>query len=322
MGTDSLVIAPAGTLSKELTALVERTRETLHDAVPANTRRAYEGDLRRFAAWCTNAGLPAIPAAPSTLALYLRALADGGASVATIERALAAISSSHVQSGHPSPWGNSVVADMRAALRRELGTRPTKKKAADDDVLRRLLAVVSDDLLGLRDRAMLTVGWAGAFRRSELVALDVEDITDAPKGLIILIRSSKTDQERRGEEIPLFFSNQEAHCPVRTLRTWLRTASIVDGAVFRGLGRRSVLGSRLTPATVAERVQHWAKLAKLDPRDFAGHSLRSGFVTTAARRGKDLDSIMRTTRHKSERVARGYIEHETIHERGAGEGLL
>ena len=190
MGTDSLVIAPAGTLSKELTALVERTRETLHDAVPANTRRAYEGDLRRFAAWCTNAGLPAIPAAPSTLALYLRALADGGASVATIERALAAISSSHVRSGHPSPWGNSVVADMRAALRRELGTRPTKKKAADDDVLRRLLAVVSDDLLGLRDRAMLTVGWAGAFRRSELVALDVEDITDAPKGLISLIRSS------------------------------------------------------------------------------------------------------------------------------------
>ncbi len=161
-----------------------------------------------------------------------------------------------------------------------------------------------------------------ALRRCELVALNVADVTRAPKGLVVLVRASKTDQEARGEEVPVFFSNTAGHCPVRSLDAWLATAGIVDGPIFRQLGRRQQLGERLSAEAVLDRVRHWAKMAGLPQEDFGAHSLRSGFITTAARRGKDLDSIMRTSRHRSERTARGYIQRETLHERGAGEGLL
>ncbi len=319
MESDTLAVVSG---AADLAPLVERTRQSLHDAVPPNTRRAYEGDLRRFASWCTGVGLAAMPASPETIVLYLRHLADAPHRVSTIERALAAICTAHVRAGLPSPWQHPLIDDMRTALRRELGVRPTKKVAADDEVLRRLLAVLPDSLLGLRDRALLTLGWAAALRRSELVAIDVEDVRRAPKGLVLLIPESKTDQERRGEEVPVFFSNNAEHCPVRSLDAWLATAGIAQGAIFRAVGRVERLGPRLSAAAVADRVQHWAKRAGFDWREYAGHSLRSGFVTTAARRGKDLDSIMVTTRHRSTETLRGYIQRETLFERGAGEGLL
>jgi integrase len=274
------------------------------------------------AEWCTSAGLPAMPAAPGTIAVYMRVRADAGRLASTIERDLAAICTAHVHAGHPSPWGQPIVAGMLDALRRELGTRPNKKKAADDEILRRMVAVLPADLLGLRDRALLTLGWCGAFRRSEVVVVDVEDRTPAPKGLVVLVRGSKTDQTREGEEVPIFFSNSVETCPVRSLDAWLAAAGITEGAIFRRLGRQQKLGARLAPSAVWDRVRHWAAAAGLTKEDFGAHSLRSGFMTTAARRGKDLDSIMRTSRHKSERVARGYIERATVHERGAGEGLL
>jgi site-specific recombinase XerD len=174
-----------------LAGLVERAQKTLADAVPANTRRAYEGDLKRFAAWCTSMGLAAMPAAPGTIVVYMRHLADTGHVFSTIVRALAATCTAHTRAGHPSPWTHSAVADMRAALSRELGVRPRKKRAADDEVLRRMLAVVpATGLLGLRDRALLLLGWCGAFRRSELVALDVSAVTPAPKGRVVLVSAA------------------------------------------------------------------------------------------------------------------------------------
>jgi site-specific recombinase XerD len=315
-------IAPTNT-GAALASLVQRAAKTIEDAVPENTRRAYTGDLQRFAKWCTSSGLAAMPTAPGTIAIYMRHLADTGHKVSTIVRAVGAIANAHTRAGHTSPWAHPLVADMRAALSRELGVRPMKKRAADDEVLRRMLAVVpAVGLLGLRDRALLTLGWCGAFRRSELVALDVTDVTRVPKGATVLLRASKTDQERAGEEIPVFFSNAAECCPLRSVDAWLASAGIVEGAIFRRLGRRQELGERLSPAAVVDRVKHYAKVAGLKPEDFGAHSLRSGFMTTAARRGKDLDSIMRTSRHRSERVARGYIQRETLHERGAGEGLL
>ena len=316
------IVAPDGSA---LADLVARAAKTLDDAVPVNTKRAYEGDLRRFAAWCTSAGLPAMPAAPATIAIYMRHLADTGHKVSTIVRAVGAIANAHTRAGRPSPWTHSLVADMRVALGRKLGVRPAKKCAAGDEVLRRMLAALpSAGLLALRDRALLTIGWCGAFRRSELVALDVADVSRAPKGLVVLVGRSKTDQEGAGEEIPIFFSNAAECCPVRSVDAWLVAAGISEGAIFRRLGRRQELGERLSPAAVLDRVKHYAKLAGLPFADFgfSAHSLRSGFITTAARRGRDLDSIMVTTRHRSERVARGYIQRETLHERGAGEGLL
>jgi site-specific recombinase XerD len=319
--TTALTIAPSA--STELAALIERTRETIADAVPENTRLAYAGDLRRFAAWCAVKELASMPAEPATIAVYMQALADKGHKVSTIERALAALCTAHLRAGYGSPWKDLLVADMRKALRDTLGVRPTKKKACDDEILRRLLAVVpATGLLGLRDRAMLTIGWCAALRRSELVALDVVDVTKAPKGGVVFVAKSKTDQERRGEEVPIFFSNLADHCPIRAVDAWLVASGITEGALFPRLGRRQQPGDRLSPPAVLDRVQHYAKMVGLAYREFGAHSLRSGFATTAAARGKDLDSIMRTTRHRSERIARGYIQRATVHERGAGEGLL
>jgi site-specific recombinase XerD len=314
-------IIPQGSVA--LAGLVERATKTLEDAVPVNTRRAYEGDLRRFVAWCNAMGLAAMPTATGTIVTYMRALADAGKKVSTIQRALAAICDSNARAGHPSLWTHPAVADMRAALRRELGVRPNAKRAADDDVLRHLLAVVpTAGLLGLRDRALVLLAWCGAFRRSELVALDVADISTAVKGLVVLVRRSKSDQEGLGAETPIFHSNDPVLCPVRALAAWLEAAEIAEGPLFRQVGRRQRLGVRLAAATVRDRVRHWCKVAGLPFNDFAAHSLRSGFVTTAARRGKDLDAIMRTTRHRSERVARAYIQRANPHQGGAGEGLL
>jgi integrase len=311
------VVDPSG-----LVDLRARAQRTIDNAVPPHTRRAYEGDLRRFAAWCSRVGLIAMPASPATIINYMRHLADCGRKVATIERAVAAIATSHVRSGFPSPWSHSTVEDMRKALRRELGVRSKKKLAIDDAVLRKLLEALPDSRIGLRDRALLTMGWAGAFRRSELVALDVDDVTPAAKGLVVLVRRSKTDQERRGDEVPIFFSNRAEHCPVRSLDAWLAAADVKDGAIFRALGRRDRLGGRLSPSAVADRVQAWAKVSGLAGHDYGAHSLRSGFITTAARGRKDIDAIMVTSRHRSVASVREYIQRETIFERAAGEGLL
>ena len=174
-----------------LVTLAARAEQSLRDAVPRNTREAYCGDLRRFSAWCSRTGLVSMPAEPGTVVLYMRALADQGRRVSTIERALAAISTDHSSGGYLSPWNHPLVGDMRVALRRELGTRQEKMRTADDDVLRQLLATLPGSLLGLRDRSLLTLGWCGALRRSELVALDVSDMTRAPKGLVVLVRVSK-----------------------------------------------------------------------------------------------------------------------------------
>jgi integrase len=264
-----------------------------------------------------------MPTTPETIVLYMRLLADHGHAVSTIARAVAAICTAHTHAGFSSLWKHPLVADMLNALRRELGTRPKKKKNADDDVLRKLVSVLPTSLIGIRDRALLTLGWTGALRRSELVALDVADVTRAPKGLVILVCVSKTDQERRGEEIPIFYSNDPALCPVRSLDAWLEASGITCGPIFRALGRGDRLGSSaLGAATVADRVKHYAKVAGLDAHEFAAHSLRRGFISTAARRGRDLDSIMVTSRHRSVSTLREYIERESIFERGAGEGLL
>jgi integrase len=263
-----------------------------------------------------------MPASPGTIIVYMRHLADGGRLFSTIVRAVAAMCAAHVSAGHPSPWTHPGIADMRSALSRELGVRPKKKHAADDEILRRVLAVLGSDLVSVRDRALILLTWWGAFRRSEVIALDVLDLTRAPKGLVVTVKKSKTDQRQKGEDVPIFYSNQADFCPVRAVDAWLAAADIVAGAIFRRLGRRQKLGARLSAAAVYDRVRHWAKVAGLTAKDFGAHSLRSGFITTAARRGRDLDSIMVTTRHRSERTARGYIQRETLHERGAGEGLL
>lgn len=286
------------------------------------TRRAYRRDAAAFAAWAQAQGLEVAPATPATVGLYLAHLAEQGRKVTTIERALAGIADDQRSRGFGWPKGHPAIRGVMGGIRRKLGTAPTKKAPVVGDELAQLVGVLGVDLSGLRDRALLTLGWFGAFRRSEVVGLDVRDVRFVAEGLLVTLRRSKTDQEGAGMEKGIPYAGNPALCPVRALRAWLDAASIADGPLFRAVDRHgNVSGERLSDRTVARVVQRTAELAGVDA-DVAGHSLRSGFATTAAAKGKSLDAIMKQTGHRSERVARGYIRHATLFTNNAAAGLV
>jgi integrase len=273
----------------------------------AATRRAYATSWRAFDAWCGLHRLPSLPAAPETVALYLVRLADQGRKVATIERALVAISQAHKLAGYPSPRSDPALCEILKGIRRRLGVAQEQKAPMLVEALRHVIGRLPGGLRGIRDRAVLTVGFAGAFRRSELVALDVEDLEWTGDGwLKILVRRSKTDQEGVGMTKALPCGSDPETCPHRTLRAWLEASGITSGAIFRDARGRRLRG-RLKDQAVARIVKRAAKAAGLEPESFAGHSLRAGLATSAARAGKTERAIMRQTGHRSERQVRKYI---------------
>lgn len=323
MISNTLATVAPNALSPLLAADVDRARSFAVDARSASTRKAYAADFAAFQAWTDTRALEALPATPATVGVYLGALADVGRKVATIDRALAGILYAHNQAGHRLDSRHPALRDVRSGIRRTLGVAPSKKAPVEDVELRAMLATLGDDLGGLRDRALLVLGWTGAFRRSELVALSVADIAFSRDGLIVTVRRSKTDQEGQGTEKGLPYTGDPATCPVRSLRAWLDAAGILENAIFRSVDQHGhVSPEALSDRSVARIVQRTAKAAGLEPSRFAGHSLRAGFATTAARKGKTLDAIMKQTGHRSERVARGYIRHASLFTSNAASGLL
>lgn len=306
-----------------LASLVERAKEYAADARASSTRKAYESDFRAFEQWCSAQGLVAMPAPPAAVAVYLTHLADSGRKVATIERALTGIVHAHRTRGVDWPRAHPAIANVMAGIRRRVGTAPAQKAPVVDELLAAMLATLDEDLRGLRDRALLTLGWSGAFRRSELVALTVADVARSSEGLIITVRRSKGDQDGRGAEKGIPYASRAALCAVRCLDAWLGSAAITEGPLFRYIDRHGrVHAEALSDRSVARIVQRTAECAGLDPATVGGHSLRAGFATTAAKRGKSLDAIMRQTLHKSERVARSYIRHAKLFDDNAAVGLL
>ena len=184
-----------------------------------------------------------------------------------------------------------------------------------------MVAMAPDRLSGLRDRALLLMGFAGAFRRSELVAPNVSDIAEAKTGLLVTIRRSKTDQERQGVTIAI--ARGDIACPVKALREWLDAAGIKAGPIFRPIDRHgNLLPSRLTAQSVANIVKAYAGRAGFDASTFSGHSLRSGFLTSAAAKGASIFKMMDVSRHKSVDTLRGYVRDAELFKDHAGAGLL
>jgi site-specific recombinase XerD len=286
-----------------------------------NTIRAYRRDLRDFEDFCSEAGLAPLPASSETVALYLASLAEAGAKASTIERRVAAISQAHQLAGHvPSPTQDWMVRATMSGIRRTIGTAPAKKAAAVTAELRRFVDVCpADTLAGRRDRAVLLLGFAGAFRRSELVSLDVDDLEETTDGLRLQLRRSKTDPEAAGTEKGIPFGAHPETCPVRAVRAWLAAADIEQGALFRPVNRHDQLQpGRLTDQSVALIVKRAALRAGLDASRYAGHSLRSGLATSAADGGAPERAIARQTGHRSLEVLRGYIRAGTLfHENAA-----
>lgn len=300
--------APARGPATELEALDDRTREYIAASTAPATRLAYKSDWKLFSSWCHDRGLQALPASPRTVADYLSDHA-GRLKPSTLGRRLTTISQAHLTIGAESPVTHSVVRRTWRGIRREHGTAPRKVRAVEQDDLGDMLTGLSDDrLIDRRDRAMLAIGWTGALRRSEVVALDVEDLTFTSEGLEVRIGRSKADQEGQGVTLGLPYSPDPTVCPVRALQAWLQVSGITSGPVFVRVDRHGrILPDRLSGRAYAERVKtHGARIG-MDPRDLGGHSPRRGFISTAIRRGVQERIVMAHSRHRSLSVFRGYI---------------
>ena len=300
----------------------------------ASTRRAYASDWRRFSAWCFSRALQTLPADPRVVAVFLSAEATLGAAPLTVGRRLAAIGWMHRRAGLQPPQareGAAAILEVMAGIRRSHGTAPTRKHAADADVLRDILRCIpGDDLRSVRDRALLAFGMAGAFRRSELVALRFSDLERVPEGLRVSIRRSKTDQDAAGAIIAIPEGRRLR--PKALLEAWIERAGIVDGFLFRRLtpirvGAGTSVGDAVTPSPMSDRavarlVQARARAAGYAGEDFAGHSLRAGFLTAAARSGASVFKMREVSRHKSMQVLADYVRDAELFRDHAGEGFL
>jgi integrase len=291
------------TLVTELRAAARAAAETSR---AKSTERAYSNDWRDFCVFARLIGRVPLPAEPETVALYVTDLACRGRVPATIARRLVSIAVYHRAAGYASPTEHGVVRAVVSGLRRQLGVSQQQKTALEIDPLRVVLARIPSDARGLRDRALFLIGWAAALRRSELAALGTSDLRFEPDGLIIALRRSKTDQEAAGEAVAVPFGAQAETCPLRALRAWLVVACGDDGAVFRRIDRHGNIGSNLTATAIASIIRARTAVAGI-PGDFAGHSLRAGFATTAAHAGRSEASIMRHGRWKSVQIARRYV---------------
>jgi site-specific recombinase XerD len=288
-----------------------RLGEYLQASKSRNTRRAYAADWRDFSAWCSAQGFAALPAAPETVALYLSARAEA-VKTSTLARRLSTLSQAHQMAGFPSPAQSITVRTVMAGIRRSRGAAREAKKAILTEELRELLATTGDDAIGRRDRALLLTGFAGAFRRSELVAFNTGDVEFTPEGVVLHQRRSKTDQEGAGRKVGIPFGSNPLTCPVRALQSWMEAAGS-PGPLFRRITKGGrILAGRLSDKAVARIVKLRAVRAGLDPAPFSGHSLRAGLATAAARAGVSERAIMRHTGHKSLATLRSYIREGTL----------
>jgi site-specific recombinase XerD len=284
------------------------------------TRKAYATDFRLFKVYCDAKGVSALPAAPETVASYIAAEAQT-AKPSTIGRRVAAIRYAHKLAGFDTPTDAEGVRATMRGICRTFGSAKDKKAPAVAAKMLSMVATAPGRLSGLRDSALLLLGFAGAFRRSELVALDVADIEETQTGLLVTIRRSKTDQQAMGRTIAI--TRGDVACPVKALREWLNAAGIVSGSLFRPINKSgTVAASRLTCRSVANIVKEYAGRAGFDAAIFSAHSLRSGFLTSAAAKGASIFKMMDQSGHKSIDTLRGYVRDAELFKDHAGAGLL
>jgi site-specific recombinase XerD len=285
----------------------DQARAYLDAARSANTHRAYRADWRHFADWCATNAVSSLPAASGTLIAYLTAHA-GWLKASTLQRRLVAIAQAHRAASLDSPTTDAGVKSVWRGIRRTVGTAQIGKAALVTDDLKLLVAALPPSTAGLRDRALLLLGFAGAFRRSELVALDIADVQIGREGATVTLRRSKTDQEGEGTKVGIPRGQHAVTCPVRALSAWLEALPDDRAPIFRAVDRAGrIRDTRLSDRDVARIVKRTALAAGLEPGRYAGHSLRAGLATSAAVAGVEERAIMRQTRHKSVTVARRYI---------------
>jgi integrase len=286
---------------------LQQVREFIRASKAESTIRGYRADWQDFCRWCESHSLCPLPASPETVASYIAECA-GRLKVGTVQRRINAIAEAHKAVGLESPTDHAMVTNTMKGIRRTKGTASAQKAPAVTDDIRAMLDATDAGLIGTRDRALVLLGFAGAFRRSELVGLDVEDCVFGKDGLTVTLRRSKTDQDGQGRKIGIPYGSYPETCPVRTIQAWLEMDRINSGPLFRSINRhRQVRPGRLSGIDVARIVKKLAVRAGLDPAKYAGHSLRAGHATSAAIAGASERSIMNQTGHRSVQMVRRYI---------------
>jgi integrase len=286
---------------------LQQVREFIRASKSESTIRGYRTDWQDFCGWCEAHGVGPLPASPEIVASYIAECA-GRLKVGSVQRRINAIAEAHKAVGLESPTHHAMVTNTMKGIRRTLGTAPTQKVPTLTDDIRAMIDATDAGVIGNRDRALVLLGFAGAFRRSELVSLDVDDCSFGKDGLTIILRRSKTDQDGAGRKVGIPYGSNPETCPVRTVQAWIEMADINSGPLFRSISRHGqVQPGRLSGMDVARVVKKLAERAGLDPAKYAGHSLRAGHATSAAIAGASERSIMRQTGHKSVQMVRRYI---------------
>ena len=284
------------------------TLKNLKSSKASNTLRAYKADYKDFASFCFKHGFKSMPSEPKTISLYLTHLSKTS-KFSTLKRRLASISVIHKLSGHYIDTKHPMITENLMGIKRVKGSYQKAKKPILINELKSIIDVINKDKNETRkykNRALILVGFAGGFRRSELVSIQFEDIDFVKEGVKIFIKRSKTDQSGEGmtKGIP-YFSNLE-YCPVTALKDWLVKSEIKSGKIFD-----------MSDKSVALCIKKYASFAGLDSNKYSGHSLRSGFATSAAELGAEERSIMAMTGHKTTQMVRRYIQEANLFKNNA-----
>ena len=308
-------------LVTNLKKLHEDTLNNLRSSKATNTLRAYKSDFKDFVVFCAKHGFNSMPSDPKIVSLYLTHLSSN-TKISTMRRRLVSIGVIHKLKGHYLDTKHPVIIENLMGIKRKKGSMQLGKKPILINHLKQIINVIDkqkvDEIKKIRNRTLILVGFSGGFRRTEIISIDYEDIDFVEEGLKINLKRSKTDQFGEGlvKGIPYF--NNEKYCPVTSLKNWINLSKIKTGPIFRRFVKGSILTDhRLTDQSVVLIIKEYLKLAGIENKNFAGHSLRSGFATVAAESGADERSIMAMTGHKTTQMVRRYIKEANIFKNNA-----
>ena len=304
-------------LITDIKKLQDETLQNLKNSKAVNTVRAYKSDFEDFSLFCVKNGFKSIPTDPKIVSLYLTYLSSKNVKISTIKRRLVSISVIHKIKGHYLDTKHPIIIQNFMGIKRSKGVNQKGKKPLLINDLKQIIDVINQqnepNIKKLRNKALLLIGFAGGFRRNELISLNLEDLDFVFEGLKINVKRSKTDQFGEGfiKGIP-YFKNY-LYCPVKNLKHWLNISKIKKGPVFvRFLKGSKISNIRLTDQSVALIIKEYLTKAGIDDKNYSGHSLRSGFATSAAEAGAEERSIMAMTGHKSTEMVRRYIKEANL----------
>tara|TARA_B100000886_G_scaffold331069_1_gene282211 strand:+ start:34 stop:987 length:954 start_codon:yes stop_codon:yes gene_type:complete len=308
-------------LTTDIKALHEETLNNLKTSKANNTLRAYRSDFKDFAAFCVKYGFKSMPTDPKIVSLYLTQLSKRS-KVSTLRRRLVSIGVVHKLKGHYLDTKHPVIIENLMGIKRIKGSKQTGKKPILISHLKQIINVINEqdieEIVKLRNKTLILIGFGGGFRRTELISIDHEDIEFVNEGIKIALKRSKTDQFGEGMIKGLPYFSNEKYCPVINLKNWLKISKIKKGPIFKRFAKGSVLtNNRLTDQSVVLIIKDCLRLAGIDNNNFSGHSLRSGFATVAAESGADERSIMAMTGHKTTQMVRRYIKEANIFKNNA-----